>query len=86
MKKIIFVISAALTMTACSEQAADPKSVQYYLQHRDELASRIQDCKAKNDPGQDCQNASEAAGLSLMGGGRKTVRSISEIEAENAKK
>lgn len=83
MRKMALVIAVMSVLIGCGQE---PKSAQYFSEHRDELTARIERCKADRDSSQECMNASQAAGLSLMTTGRKRVRTIEEIEAENAKR
>lgn len=83
MKNLFFLVGAVVLLAGCD--AASPKSVQYYLEHRDEMAARIDRCRSSGDTGTACQNASQAASMSFMaplGGKTKRVRTIEEIEAD----
>lgn len=83
--KTLFVIINALVLLSGCNISSDPKSVQYYLAHKDEAAVRVANCRSSGENSQDCKNASEAAAMSIMsplGGTTKRVQSIAEIEAE----
>ncbi|MEQ9844026.1 EexN family lipoprotein [Pectobacterium brasiliense] len=50
------VILGSLFLAGCD----NPKSTQWYKEHRDEMSQRYKACESSGDDSQDCKNAREA--------------------------
>ena len=87
MKKMA-IITFVLVFSACSKQEP-PKTVDYFLNHQDEMKAKFESCEKTTDTSEECKNAATAKVYAMFGFGRKNTRvpTLKEIEAErNAKK
>lgn len=85
MKALFLIVAVVLGVAGC-DKTPEPKTVQYFLEHKDEIVTRLDRCRKEKDDGQECRNANEAAGTAfatpLFGASRAKVRTLDEIAAE----
>jgi hypothetical protein len=82
MKKMI-IICCVVLLTACSK----PKTVEYFIHHPEEMKAKLKACHQAEDESEECKNAADAQLHKVMAGysqGRTRVRTIEEIQADNA--